>query len=44
MGKIWASVFVLFVFMACTSKKEKVLIKRWRVADVTFVDAEKAKI
>ncbi len=42
MGKILATVFVLLVFMACTSKKEKLLIKRWRVADVTFVDAEKA--
>jgi hypothetical protein len=44
MGKIWASVFMLFVFMACTNKKEKVLIKRWRVADVTFVDADKATL
>ena len=42
MGKILATVFVLLVFMACTSKNEKLLIKRWRVADVTFVDAEKA--
>ena len=44
MGKIWVSVFMLFVFMACTSKKAKVLIKRWRVADVSFIDAEKATL
>lgn len=44
MGKIWAFVLVLLVFMACTGKKEKALIKRWRVADVTFIDAEKATV
>lgn len=44
MGKVWVYVFVLMVFLSCTSKKEKALIKRWRVADVTFIDADKATV
>ncbi len=44
MGKVWVYVFVLMVFVSCTGKKEKALIKRWRVADVTFIDAEKATV
>jgi hypothetical protein len=44
MGKVWVYVFVLMVFLSCKGKKEKALIKRWRVADVTFIDADKATV
>lgn len=44
MGKVWVYVFVLMVFVSCTGQKEKALIKRWRVADVTFIDADKATV
>lgn len=44
MDKIILALFALIIITSCNSKNKKALTKRWRVADVTFIDAEKSMV
>ncbi|MBP9187312.1 MAG: hypothetical protein KBE91_12120 [Bacteroidia bacterium] len=44
MDKIILALFALIIITSCNNKNKKALTKRWRVADVTFIDAQKSMV
>jgi hypothetical protein len=40
----WVLMLMLLLAIACTDKREKALVRRWRVADVIFLDDKQSVV